>query len=109
LFHTYKDGIITEEGVKGVAKLEQAAQLDAEAIANMSAAEIQELLGDDALVQLSAEGDAAPADKAGVSMNKAGYSWMAQNHTVLMVGWGLDKASNTKYWIIRNSYGPKWG
>ena len=50
LFQTYKDGIISEDGVKGVAKLEQAAQLDAEAIANMSTEEIQQLLGDDSLV-----------------------------------------------------------
>ena len=26
-----------------------------------------------------------------------------------MVGWGVDKKTDTKYWIIRNSYGPKWG
>ena len=109
LFHTYKEGIMSEDGIKGVAKLEQAAQLDAETIANMSAEEIQQLLGDESLVQLSADGDASPADKAGVSMNQAGYSWMAQNHTVLMVGWGYDQESKTKYWIIRNSYGPKWG
>jgi C1A family cysteine protease len=26
-----------------------------------------------------------------------------------MIGWGKDKESNTKYWIVRNSYGPNWG
>jgi cathepsin C len=64
-------------------------------------------MGDDSLVQLSAEGQGKGKD--GGSMNDAGYSWMAQNHTVFLVGWGHDQASNTNYWIIRNSYGPKWG
>ena len=27
----------------------------------------------------------------------------------MLIGWGVDKVSNTKYWIVRNSYGPKWG
>ena len=31
------------------------------------------------------------------------------NHSVVMIGWGKDKESNTKYWIVRNSYGPNWG
>ena len=112
LFQTYKSGIISEEGLKGVAKAEQAGQLDAETISNMSAQEIQDLLGasDDSLVQLSGERqEPATTSSSGKTMNEAGFSWMAQNHTVLMVGWGVDKPSNTKYWIIRNSYGPNWG
>jgi cathepsin B len=27
----------------------------------------------------------------------------------LLIGWGVDKNTNTKYWIIRNSYGAGWG
>ena len=26
-----------------------------------------------------------------------------------MFGWGVDPKTNTKYWIVRNSYGSKWG
>ena len=42
-------------------------------------------------------------------MEARGTSWANQNHSVLLVGWGYDDKSNTKYWIVRNSYGPNWG
>jgi cathepsin C len=31
------------------------------------------------------------------------------SHSIVVLGWGIDKASNTKYWILRNSYGDDWG
>jgi C1A family cysteine protease len=34
---------------------------------------------------------------------------MDMNHSVVIVGWGVDKKTSTKYWIVRNSYGPHWG
>jgi len=34
---------------------------------------------------------------------------MNLNHSVVILGWGLDPKTNTKYWIVRNSYGAKWG
>jgi len=33
----------------------------------------------------------------------------AINHVVSVVGWGLDTATNTPYWIVRNSWGTFWG
>ena len=31
------------------------------------------------------------------------------NHSVVIVGWSKDPKTNTRYWIVRNSYGQKWG
>ena len=45
-----------------------------------------------------------------MSLNQQGQiAWMDMNHSVVIVGWGLDKKTSTKYWIVRNSYGPNWG
>lgn len=38
-----------------------------------------------------------------------GISWMNLNHSVVIVGWGVDEKTGAKYWIVRNSYGRKWG
>jgi cathepsin B len=30
-------------------------------------------------------------------------------HAVKIVGWGLDDATKTSYWVVANSWGPNWG
>jgi C1A family cysteine protease len=55
---------------------------------------------------LAQTNDDKPSD---ITENEKGVSWVEMNHSVVIVGWGKDKESGTKYWIVRNSYGPNWG
>ena len=34
---------------------------------------------------------------------------MNLNHSVVISGWGVDPKTNTKYWIVRNSWSASWG
>jgi len=43
------------------------------------------------------------------SLEDYGIAWMNLNHSVVIVGWGVDATTGTKYWKVRNSYGEKWG
>jgi cathepsin C len=43
------------------------------------------------------------------TLNDQGKAWQNLNHSVVILGWGVDPVNETKYWIVRNSYGEKWG
>ena len=52
--------------------------------------------------------DATPLlDYAGGIINDT--TDQSTDHIVSITGWGYDSATSTKYWIVRNSWGPKWG
>ena len=33
----------------------------------------------------------------------------AINHAAVLTGWGFDEQSGQHYWILRNTYGDRWG
>ena len=43
------------------------------------------------------------------SSSKCPNSIYDVHHAVTIVGWGYDEETQTDYWIVRNSYGKKWG
>jgi hypothetical protein len=47
-----------------------------------------------------------PSDR---DLEKYGIAWMSLNHSITILGWGVDPKTGTKYWKCRNSYGTKWG
>lgn len=36
-------------------------------------------------------------------------SWEPVTHSVVIVGWGVEKETQMKYWIVENSWGNQWG
>lgn len=48
----------------------------------------------------------APSTK---TLEDYGKSWQEADHSVLLIGWGFDEKTKTKYWILRNSYGVSFG
>lgn len=48
-------------------------------------------------------------DLSDKTLSSYGISWQNLNHSVTIIGWGVDPASGTKFWIVRNSYGSSWG
>jgi cathepsin C len=35
--------------------------------------------------------------------------WRKVDHSVLLVGWGVEEKTNHKFWLIQNSWGSDWG
>jgi len=52
--------------------------------------------------QPSADDSVLPADSCPSEMAKI-------NHGVVAVGWGTDERSGKDFWLLKNSWGPRWG
>lgn len=66
-----------------------------------------------AAVQLGPVSIAIEADQAVFQLYNGGVitkgCGTALDHGVLIVGYGTDNTTNTDYWLVKNSWGPKWG
>ena len=108
----YKEGIITKHGMESLLKQKIQNSLSQEDMESMTTDSLEQMVrdaaeaGETTLLQLDADGKPVYSKQ---TMEDSGISWVEQSHTVLLAGWGYDEKSNTKYWIVRNSYGPKWG
>lgn len=80
VFATYKEGLITADGFQNLH------QLALEKTKGKKAKDIS----DSTLVG-------------------SGKPWEKLNHSVVLLGWGVDAETEEKYWLLRNSYGQKWG
>jgi hypothetical protein len=96
MFSIYKEGIFSEKGLIGVKKQHTQALFEAQTSCK----------GEDtkATINLGAAGQLSDS-----SLNDKGISWMDMNHSVVIIGWGVDEKTGTRHWIVRNSYGQKWG
>jgi len=86
MFSIYKEGIFSEKGLLGLKKKNK-----------------------EFLLLAQTDEDKSPGKLSDTTLNDKGISWMDMNHSVVIVGWGEDDKTGTKYWIVRNSYGPQWG
>jgi len=44
-----------------------------------------------------------------IAQTKSKMASQQLDHTIFLVGWGVDKATGMNHWIVRNSYGDDWG
>ena len=55
------------------------------------------------------DSDSSAASASTSTQEDMGLQWAFLTHSTVIVGYGKDKDSGEKYWIVRNSYGPSWG
>lgn len=109
MFSLYKEGIFSEKGLIGLKNKHQATlmQMFAKTIAGDDSE--ADLIETDEEIESDRRKNAESKGPSETTLNDKGISWMDMNHSVVIVGWGEDKKTDTKYWIVRNSYGEKWG
>lgn len=42
-------------------------------------------------------------------LNEYNIQWEFLNHSIMVIGYGVEEDTGIKYWICRNSYGESWG
>ena len=131
LFQTYHSGILSEDGItKQTLDLQALGLDDDQGIAALSSLingvfvqtdskvneepasleqEEQPKQDDGTTSNVSPEKLKSEKQPGSKTMENRGFSWENQNHSVTLVGWGFDDKTQTKYWIIRNSYNKGWG
>jgi cathepsin L len=58
-------------------------------------------------VSIDSENDAFVNYESGILNYKCNSA--QPNHAVLLVGYGTDAATGKNFWLIKNTWGPKWG
>ena len=48
-------------------------------------------------------------DNTWIKRGLAKPEWEKVDHSVLLVGWGVDKRTGEKFWILQNTWGQNWG
>lgn len=43
------------------------------------------------------------------TLREQDYEFEFVNHSIVILGWGFDEETQTKYWICANSWGKEWG
>jgi cathepsin C len=86
IFSMYTEGIMTSSGIQKLHKKIKSS-----------------------LAQIDASEDSEKVEITNKTLKDYGISWQNLNHSVVIIGWGVDEVTNTKYWIVRNSYGSTWG
>lgn len=96
VFSFYQEGILSNDH-----EAKMSSYLEYSGVASHHK-EAQQLIGTD-------EQKKARAKITNRDLEDYGIAWMNLNHSVVIVGWGVDPKTGTKYWKVRNSYGQKWG
>ena len=119
MFSLYKEGIFSEKGLIGLKSKHEKTLLE---LFSQTTAELDsdDAQSEETDADSETETDADRKNKkpkkketekgpSSTTLNDKGISWMDMNHSVVIVGWGVDKKDDAKYWIVRNSYGSRWG
>ena len=85
IFSMYTEGIMTQDGIQKLHKKIKS------------------------LAQIRASEESDKVEITNKTLKDYGLSWQNLNHSVVIIGWGVDEVTNMKYWIVRNSYGSTWG